>query len=146
MSYSIASCCYIGLRGVDWALRAKIQACIYIYIYCLGFARKPRYRHIYMYMGHIRPIQALHTYIRMPYICFLPSFACEYALCHLHIPFWHVAGLSSYITLSYLNHSVPLVILILKIIFRLGTELKSAKYAPILWWNHGGTPLYTSSG
>ena len=32
MSYSIASCCHIGLRGLDLALRAKIQACIYIYI------------------------------------------------------------------------------------------------------------------
>ena len=39
MSYSIASCCYIGLRGLDLALRAKIQACIYIYIY------------IYIYIG-----------------------------------------------------------------------------------------------
>ena len=65
---------------------------IYIYIYWLRFARKPLYRHIYMYMGHIRPIQALHTYIYMPYICLLPSFACEYALCPLHIPFWHVAS------------------------------------------------------
>ena len=63
-----------------------------IYIYWLRFARKPLYHHIYMYMGHIRPIQALHTYICMPYICLLHSFACEYALCPLHIPFWHVAS------------------------------------------------------
>ena len=35
--------------------------------------------------------------------------------------------------LSYLNYSVPLVIPILKIIFRLSTELKYAKHAPILW-------------
>ena len=45
-----------------------------------------------MYMGHIRPIQALHTYIWIPYICWLPSFGCEYALCPLHIPLWHVAS------------------------------------------------------
>ena len=47
---------------------------------------------------------------------------------------------------SYINQSVTLVIPILKIIFRLCTELKSTKHAPILWWNYGGTPLCTSSG
>ena len=51
---TIASCCHIGLRGLDLALHAKIQACVYIYIYWLRFACKPLYRHIYMYMGHIR--------------------------------------------------------------------------------------------
>ena len=35
----------------------------------------------------MRPIQALHTYIWIPYICFLASFGCDYALCPLHIPF-----------------------------------------------------------
>ena len=104
--HSIASCIHIGLRGLDLALRAKIQACIYIYIGS-ALMRKPLYRHIYMYMGHIRPIQALHTYICMPYICFLPSFACEYALCPLHIPFWHVASLSSYITTPPNEESRP---------------------------------------
>ena len=86
----MASCCHIGLGGLDLALRAKIQACVNIY--WLRFARKPLYRHIYIYMGHLRPIQVLHTYIWIPYICWLPSFGCEYALCPLHIPFWHVAS------------------------------------------------------
>ena len=61
-------------------------------MYWLRFVRKPLYRHIYMYMGYIRPIQALHTYICMLYICLLPSFGCGYALYPLHIPFWHVAS------------------------------------------------------
>ena len=47
--------------------------------------------------------------------------------------------------LSYLNHSVTLVIPILKIILRLGMELKSTKHASILWCDYGGTPLCTSS-
>ena len=70
---------------------------MYIYIYWLRFACKPLYWYIYMYMGHIRPFQALYTYIWMPYICFLPSFGCEYALYHLNILFCHAASLSSYI-------------------------------------------------
>ena len=48
--------------------------------------------------------------------------------------------------LSYLNHSMPLVIPILKIFFRLCTELKSTKHATISWWNYGGTPPCTSTG
>ena len=32
MSYSIAFCIHIGLCGLDLALRAKIQVCVYIYI------------------------------------------------------------------------------------------------------------------
>ena len=39
-----------------------------------------------------------------------------------------------------ISHSDP------KTIFRLGTELKSTKHAPILWWNYGGTPLCTFIG
>ena len=36
--------------------------------------------------------------------------------------------------LSYLNQSVPLVIPILKIFFRLSIDIKSTKHTPILWW------------
>ena len=71
---------------------ARQDSSVCIYIYWLRFVRKPLYRHIYMYMGHTRPIQTLYIYICMPYICLLHSFACEYALCPLHIPFWHVAS------------------------------------------------------
>ena len=82
---------------------SQIQPCaprfkhVYIYISWLCFVCKPLYWSICLYMGHICPIQALHTYTWMPYICLLASFGCEYALCPLHISFWHVASLSSYI-------------------------------------------------
>ena len=61
MSYTIASCSHIGLRGLDLALHAKIQACIYIlallcaqasisaYIYVYGpYTANPSLAYIYM--------------------------------------------------------------------------------------------------
>ena len=92
-----------GLARQDSSVCIYIHIYIYIYIYWFFFVHKPLYHHIYIYMGYISPIQALYTYIWIPYILLLPLFGCEYTLCHLHIPFQHVASLSSYITL----HIVP---------------------------------------
>ena len=78
---------------------------MYIYIYWLHFAHKPLYQYIYMYMGHTSPIQALHTYIWIPYICFLLSFGCEYAFIICIYAFVHVASLPSYIIL-YLSVNI----------------------------------------
>ena len=47
--------------------------------------------YLYVYVGHICPIQALHTYMWVPYICLKLSFGCFHLLCILHIAFWHVA-------------------------------------------------------
>ena len=65
---NIASCSHIGLFRLDLALRTKTQAYIYISV------RKPLYWHIYIYMGYISPIQALHTYIYGCYIYMSSAF------------------------------------------------------------------------
>ena len=92
----------LGCAGQIWPCTPRFKH-VYIYIYWLRFVHKPLFRYIYMYMGHIRPIQALNTYIWIPYIYLMSSFGCEYTLCHLYIPFQHVASLLSYIRFCYMH-------------------------------------------
>ena len=74
MSYSIAFYCHIGLHGLDLALPAKIQACIYIYIYILALlcaqASISGYIHVY---GLYTPNPSLE-YIYMDPIYMLAAF------------------------------------------------------------------------
>ena len=85
MSYSIASCCHIGLRGLDLALRAKNQACIYIYI---GSALSASlyigiYTCIWAIYAQSKP--CIHIYVCHIYVCRFPLVVnMHYVLCIYH--------------------------------------------------------------
>ena len=70
MSYSIASCGHIGLHGLDLALRAKIQAYIYILAPLCAQASISGYIHVY---GPYTPNPSL-AYIYMNAIYMFSAF------------------------------------------------------------------------
>ena len=72
MSYSIASCCHIGLCRLDLALRAKIQVCIYIYILAPLCAQASISVYIHIY-GLYTPNSSL-AYIYMDSIYMFSAF------------------------------------------------------------------------
>ena len=93
MSYSIASCCYIGLHGLDLALRAKIQMCIYIYIgsalcaslyigiyTCIRAIYAQSKPCIHIYGSHIY-VGCLHLVVNMHYVFCIYHFGMLQACC-----------------------------------------------------------------
>ena len=95
MSYPIASCCHIGLHGLDLALRAKIQACIYIYILAPLL-------HASLYIGIYTCIWAIyaqskpciHIYVCHIYVCCLHLHVnMHYVLCIYHFGMLQAFGL-----------------------------------------------------